>query len=139
MNWIDIALCIIDAGVMVMLMRMILNSKSVRIQIPISFNWVMPIAFFAIGLISLLSFSGVFRYIQAGLMVLFGCVLLNMKTGLSVNGMIVMGDRIPYRDIRNISVKDGMFTYTCKKGPMEFKIDPAKEQEFHEYLERHKN
>ena len=123
---------------MVMLVRMILNSKSVRIEIPISFSWIMPVAFFAIGLISLLSFSGVFRFIQAGLMVLYGCVLLGMKTGLSVSGMIIMGDRTPYREMRNITVKDGLFTYTCKKGPMEFKIDPEKEQEIYEYIERQK-
>ena len=138
MNWIDIALCIIDAGVMVMLIRMILNSKSVRIQIPVAYNWVMPVAFFAIGLISLLSFSGLFRYIQFGLMVLFGVILMVMKTGLSISGMIVMGDRTPYHEMRNISVKDGHFTYTCKKGTMEFNIDPEKEQDIYEYIERHK-
>jgi len=119
MNWGDIIFYVLDAVIAVMLARMLRDSGKVEIEAYAGPKWVIPGLFWSIALISVFTYQGIFRIIHTAVLIGFGIVYWFMKSGLSPEGVVMIGRLYPYEKSKPIKVHDENRTvdFTIRKAP----------------------
>ncbi len=135
----DIIFYVLDVIIFIMLARMLRASHKIEIKTKAAPRWVIPCVFWAIAVIGIVNFSGVFRIIHTGCLILDGILYLFMESGLSEDGIVMIGRLYPYEKLTRIEVRDAENTvYFAKKGglaPIMFREEQMKD--VHSYLSKH--
>ena len=106
---------VLDAVILVWIGRMILNTRTIVLKTKTGFRWLVPLLFFTIAVISYLrNLPGIFRVIQPVLLMIMGCMYWFVGSGLSEDGIVVMGQLTRYDHAENLAYddEDGILTFS---------------------------
>ena len=138
MNWNDLLFYVLDAIVMATLFKMRRDSKRIEVATKLGPRWVIPCIFWGIAAIGLFNYSGVFRVIQTALLVIMGVLYWGLNSGLSPDGIVMIGKLYPYQKLKSIKVDDEGHRVEFSKGAAPAYIDFNEDQmkEVHRYLSK---
>ena len=106
---------VLDAVILVWIGRMILNTRTIVLKTKTGFRWLVPLLFFTVAVISYLrNLPGIFRVIQPVLLMIMGCMYWFVGSGLSEDGIVVMGQLTRYEHAENLAYddEDGILTFS---------------------------
>ncbi|MBR2830471.1 MAG: hypothetical protein IKE68_07990 [Solobacterium sp.] len=106
---------VLDAVILVWIGRMILNTRTIVLKTKTGFRWLVPLLFFTVAVISYLrNLPGIFRVIQPVLLMIMGCMYWFVGSGLSEDGIVVMGQLTRYDHAENLAYddEDGILTFS---------------------------
>ena len=106
---------VLDAVILVWIGRMILNTRTIVLKTKTGFRWLGPLLFFTVAVISYLrNLPGIFRVIQPVLLMIMGCMYWFVGSGLSEDGIVVMGQLTRYDHAENLAYddEDGILTFS---------------------------
>lgn len=106
MNINDLIFYVLDAFVMIMLIRMLAGCKKIEIKTDMGGRWVIPVVFFALAALSFFNFTGIFRMIHVSCLILMGVLYWFMESGLSPDGIVMIGRTYKYEKLKRIVVDD---------------------------------
>jgi hypothetical protein len=135
----DLGFYVLDAIVMVMLVRMKAASRRIELPTRLGPRWVIPCVFWGIALVGLFNYSGVFRIVQTVLLAGMGILYWGLNSGLSPEGIVIIGRLYPYKKLKSIRILDKEHRVEFSKGAGPAFIDFAPDQmkEVHHYLSKH--
>ncbi len=134
----DLIFYVLDAIVMVTLIKMQRDSKRIEISTKLGPRWVIPCIFWVIAAIGLFNYDGVFRVIQTALLVVMGLLYWGLNSGLSPDGIVMIGKLYPYKKLKSIKVDDEGHRVEFSKGAAPAYIDFREDQmkDVHRYLSK---
>ena len=117
MDFNDLIFYILDIVIIVMLMRWHGNCRKIRIETKISAKWIIPAIFIAVAVIGFFKYQDdpYFRYIQTGALLLCAGLYYTMRSGLSDDGVVMMGALTKWE-------KAGSITLNKKESCIIFKL-----------------
>ena len=108
---------VLDAVILVWIGRMILNTRTIVLKTKTGFRWLVPLLFFTVAVISYLrNLPGIFRVIQPVLLMIMGCMYWFVGSGLSEEGVVVMGQLTRYDHAEDLAYDDENGILTFKSG-----------------------
>jgi hypothetical protein len=118
MNPGDVIFYVLDAVILVMLIRMKRDSAKVEIEAYTGPKWVIPGMFWAIALLSAVNYRGTFRIIQTAVLAVFGVIYWFMKSGLAKDGVVMIGRLFPYEKTKPITFDEDRkaVNFTIRRG-----------------------
>ncbi|MCH4207975.1 MAG: hypothetical protein LKF79_06430 [Solobacterium sp.] len=134
----DLLFYVMDAVIIGMLVKMLMTCSKVEVEIKQGLRWLIPVLFMAIAVFSFIKFEGIFRYIQAALLTVMAVMYWFMKTGLTPDGIVMIGRFVPYKKAGSLFMDENDHTLHFQfKGSTEIYYNAAEEQAIREYLEAH--
>ena len=94
----NLILYVFDVVMLVAFARMLLVSNTVKIETKVDnkMKWMIPVLFLAIAVIGFVRYEGVFRIVQFIVPIILGVMYYFMKSGLSDEGIVMMGSLIKF-------------------------------------------
>ena len=94
----NLILYVFDVVMLVAFARMLLVSNTVKIETKVGnkMKWMIPVLFLAIAVIGFVRYEGVFRIVQFIVPIILGVMYYFMKSGLSDEGIVMMGSLIKF-------------------------------------------
>ena len=94
----NLILYVFDVVMLVAFARMLLVSSTVKIETKVGnkMKWMIPVLFLAIAVIGFVRYEGVFRIVQFIVPIILGVMYYFMKSGLSDEGIVMMGSLIKF-------------------------------------------
>lgn len=94
----NLILYVFDVVMLVAFARMLLVSNTVKIETKVGnkMKWMIPVLFLAIAMIGFIRYEGVFRIVQFIVPIILGVMYYFMKSGLSDEGIVMMGSLIKF-------------------------------------------
>lgn len=107
----DLGYYILDVVLLVMLARLVRNSRKVELESSVGrqVKWIVPVFFVVIAVVGLVRYEGVFRWVQTVVLLVMGWMCYNMKSGLSPEGVVSMGSLTKYEKAGPLRLKE----YDC--------------------------
>ena len=117
MDFNDLIFYILDIVIIVMLMRWHGNCLKIRIETKIGAKWIIPAIFIVVAVIGFFKYQDdpYFRYIQTGALLLCAGLYYTMRSGLSDDGVVMMGALTKWE-------KAGSITLNKKESCIIFKL-----------------
>ena len=117
MDFNDLIFYILDLIIIVMLMRWHGNCRKIRIETKIGAKWIIPAIFIVVAVIGFFKYQDdpYFRYIQTGALLLCAGLYYTMRSGLSDDGVVMMGALTKWE-------KAGSITLNKKESCIIFKL-----------------
>ena len=117
MDFNDLIFYILDIVIIVMLMRWHGNCRKIRIETKIGAKWIIPAIFIVVAVVGFFKYQDdpYFRYIQTGALLLCAVLYYTMRSGLSDDGVVMMGALTKWR-------KAGSITLNKKESCIIFKL-----------------
>ena len=117
MDFNDLIFYILDVIIIVMLLRWHGNCRKIRIETKIGAKWIIPAIFIVVAVIGFFKYQDdpVFRYIQTGALLLCAGLYYTMRSGLSDDGVVMMGALTKWE-------KAGSITLNKKESCIIFKL-----------------
>ena len=117
MDFNDLIFYILDIVIIVMLMRWHGNCRKIRIETKIGAKWIIPAIFIVVAVIGFFKYQDdpYFRYIQTGSLLLCAGLYYTMRSGLSDDGVVMMGALTKWE-------KAGSITLNKKESCIIFKL-----------------
>ena len=117
MDFNDLIFYILDIVIIVMLMRWHGNCRKIRIETKIGAKWIIPAIFIVVAVIGFFKYQDdpYFRYIQTGALLLCAGLYYTMRSGLSDDGVVMMGALTKWE-------KAGSITLNKKESCIIFKL-----------------
>ena len=117
MDFNDLIFYILDIVISVMLMRWHGNCRKIRIETKIGAKWIIPAIFIVVAVIGFFKYQDdpYFRYIQTGALLLCAGLYYTMRSGLSDDGVVMMGALTKWE-------KAGSITLNKKESCIIFKL-----------------
>ncbi|NCB32464.1 MAG: hypothetical protein EOM64_01045 [Erysipelotrichia bacterium] len=126
----------LDLVIIGMLIKMLLVSKKVELEIDPGLRWLIPVLFLTIALFSFIRFSGIFRYIQTILLSMMAVMYWFMKSGLTPTSIVMVGREIPYDKAGSIFIDESDHSLHFKfKGSSAIYFRESQTEEIKAYLE----
>ncbi len=139
MTFMDLSFYILDTIIFFMLLSMLRNSGKIEVKTKAGSRWVIPCVFWGIAVLGMFNYKGVFLYIQTGCLIVFGIMYLFMESGLSQDGIVVIGKLYRYEKLKRIQVDDNdhcvNFARHGAMAPLIFQ--PEQMKEVRNYLSRY--
>lgn len=90
----NLILYVFDAVIFLVFIRMLMISNTVKIETKVGnkMKWLIPVFFFAVAVIGFVRYEGIFRIIQFIVPIVLGVMYYFMKSGLSDEGIVMMGN-----------------------------------------------
>jgi len=95
---------IVDVVLVILLVNGYINSKKVVLETRVGAKWLIPSIVLIFGFIGWFKYDGWFRIIQSVMFVFVAVMYYLLKSGLSEDGIVMMGKLIKYHDAKPISV-----------------------------------
>lgn len=134
----EIVLLVLDAVVGIMFGFMLRNSAKVEVESLVGNRYVVFVLFVLLAIVGFFHNEGIFRFIQSGIVILLGLMYLNMKSGLSPEGVVLMGSLAKYKKIKSITLSKNdsslFFEHMKKTNALFFR--PEQYDDFRNYLAR---
>ncbi len=94
----NLILYVFDVVMLVAFARMLMVSNAVKIETKVGnkMKWMIPVLFLAIAIIGFVRYEGVFRIVQFIVPIILGVMYYFMKSGLSDEGIVMMGSLIKF-------------------------------------------
>ena len=94
----NLILYVFDVVMLVAFARMLMISNTVKIETKVGnkMKWMIPVLFLAIAMIGFIRYEGVFRIVQFIVPIILGVMYYFMKSGLSDEGIVMMGSLIKF-------------------------------------------
>ena len=94
----NLILYVFDVVMLVAFARMLMVSNTVKIETKVGnkMKWMIPVLFLAIAIIGFVRYEGVFRIVQFIVPIILGVMYYFMKSGLSDEGIVMMGSLIKF-------------------------------------------
>ena len=94
----NLILYVFDVVMLVAFARMLMISNTVMIETKVGnkMKWMIPVLFLAIAIIGFIRYEGVFRIVQFIVPIILGVMYYFMKSGLSDEGIVMMGSLIKF-------------------------------------------
>ena len=91
-------LYIFDVVMLVAFARMLMVSNTVKIETKVGnkMKWMIPVLFLVIAVIGFVRYEGIFRIVQFIVPIILGIMYYFMKSGLSDEGIVMMGSLIKF-------------------------------------------
>ena len=117
MDFNDLIFYILDLIIIVMLLRWHGNCRKIRIETKIGAKWIIPAIFIVVAVIGFFKYQDdpYFRYIQTGALLLCAGLYYTMCSGLSDDGVVMMGALTKWE-------KAGSITLNKKESCIIFKL-----------------
>ena len=117
MDFNDLIFYILDLIIIVMLLRWHGNCRKIRIETKIGAKWIIPAIFIVVAVIGFFKYQDdpYFRYIQTGALLLCAVLYYTMRSGLSDDGVVMMGALTKWE-------KAGSITLNKKESCIIFKL-----------------
>jgi len=109
----DIIFYVLDIAILYMLWTMRQNSARVIVGTQIGPRWILPAVFWAIALAGFFNYTGVFRFIQSAALIAMGVIYWKMESGLSKDGVVMIGRLYRYEKIQPITVDEKNHCINC--------------------------
>ncbi len=95
-DWI---IYLFDVLILAMEIRMLLICRKIEIKAKQKLRWVIPALFWGLAVVSAFMYTGTIRYIQPAAVFILGSLYWLMGSGLSRDGIVVIGKLYPYNKI----------------------------------------
>ena len=94
----NLILYVFDVVMLVAFARMLMVSNTVKIETKVGnkMKWIIPVLFLAIAMIGFIRYEGIFRIVQFIVPIILGVMYYFMKSGLSDEGIVMMGSLIKF-------------------------------------------
>ena len=94
----NLILYVFDVVMLVAFARMLMISNTVKIETKVGnkMKWIIPVLFLAIAMIGFIRYEGIFRIVQFIVPIILGVMYYFMKSGLSDEGIVMMGSLIKF-------------------------------------------
>ena len=117
MDFNDLIFYILDLIIILMLLRWHGNCRKIRIETKIGAKWIIPAIFIVVAVIGFFKYQDdpYFRYIQTGALLLCAGLYYTMRSGLSDDGVVMMGALTKWE-------KAGSITLNKKESCIIFKL-----------------
>ena len=94
----NLILYVFDVVMLVAFARMLMISNTVKIETKVGnkMKWMIPVLFLAIAMIGFIRYEGIFRIVQFIVPIILGVMYYFMKSGLSDEGIVMMGSLIKF-------------------------------------------
>lgn len=132
----DILFYILDVVILGMLIKMLLASKKVELEIDPGLRWLIPVLFLAIAVFSFIKFTGTFRYVQTVLLSVMAVMYWFMKSGLTPTSVVMVGREIPYDKAGSMFIDETDSSLHFKfKGSSSIYFKQSQTEQIRTYLE----
>lgn len=138
MNIENIVFYVLDAVIFAMLIKMTRDSGKIEIKTKVASRWIIPAIFWGIALLSFFSYNGIFRIVQVSALVLMGVIYATMNSGLSKEGIVMIGRLYPWKKCTPIQVKEEehCIIATIRKAPSVIPFEPEQMKEVRSFLSK---
>lgn len=102
----NLILYVFDAVMLVAFARMLMVSNTVKIETKVGnkMKWMIPVLFIVIAIIGFVRYEGVFRIVQFIIPIILGIMYYFMKSGLSDEGIVMMGSLIKFHKAGQVTL-----------------------------------
>jgi len=106
-DFYSIVYLVLDAVILIWIARMILNTRTIVLKTKTGFRWLVPLLFFVVAVITYIrNLPGMFHTVQPVLLIIMGCMYWFVGSGLSEEGIVVMGQLTRYDHAENLAYDD---------------------------------
>lgn len=139
MDYYDLVFYILDLMILIMEIRMIRVSQKVEIRTNAGPRWLIPVLFWAVAAVGMFNYSGIFRIAQTIALVVLGIVYWFMQSGLSPDGIVIIGRLYPWNKVSKVHIDEAEknVTFNIGKGPVTVPFKTADMKEVRAYMSRH--
>ena len=134
-------LYVFDIVMLVAFARMLVVSNTVKIETKVGnkMKWMIPVLFIAIAVIGFVRYEGIFRIVQFVVPIILGIMYYFMKSGLSDEGIVMMGSLIKFRKAGQVTLSrsDNSIYFVKNKITTALFFEEDQFDEVRDFLKKH--
>ena len=138
MDFNDLIFYILDIVIIVMLMRWHGNCRKIRIETKIGAKWIIPAIFIVVAVVGFFKYQDdpYFRYIQTGALLLCAVLYYTMRSGLSDDGVVMMGALTKWEKAGSITLnkKESCIIFKLRRKTAALYFDPDQLNDVRNFL-----
>lgn len=134
-------LYVFDIVMLVVFARMLVISNTVKIETKVGnkMKWMIPVLFIAIAVIGFVRYEGIFRIVQFIVPIILGIMYYFMKSGLSDEGIVMMGSLIKFHKAGQVTLSrsDNSIYFVKNKITTALFFEEDQFDEVRDFLKKH--
>ena len=134
-------LYVFDIVMLVAFARMLVISNTVKIETKVGnkMKWMIPVLFIAIAVIGFVRYEGIFRIVQFIVPIILGIMYYFMKSGLSDEGIVMMGSLIKFQKAGQVTLSrsDNSIYFVKNKITTALFFEEDQFDEVRDFLKKH--
>ncbi len=134
-------LYVFDIVMLVVFARMLVISNTVKIETKVGnkMKWMIPVLFIAIAVIGFVRYEGIFRIVQFVVPIILGIMYYFMKSGLSDEGIVMMGSLIKFHKAGQVTLSrsDNSIYFVKNKITTALFFEEDQFDEVRDFLKKH--
>ena len=134
-------LYVFDIVMLVAFARMLVISNTVKIETKVGnkMKWMIPVLFLAIAVIGFVRYEGIFRIVQFVVPIILGIMYYFMKSGLSDEGIVMMGSLIKFHKAGQVTLSrsDNSIYFVKNKITTALFFEEEQFDEVRDFLKKH--
>ena len=134
-------LYVFDIVMLVAFARMLVVSNTVKIETKVGnkMKWMIPVLFIAIAVIGFVRYEGIFRIVQFVVPIILGIMYYFMKSGLSDEGIVMMGSLIKFHKTGQVTLSrsDNSIYFVKNKITTALFFEEDQFDEVRDFLKKH--
>ena len=134
-------LYVFDIVMLVAFARMLVISNTVKIETKVGnkMKWMIPVLFIAIAVIGFVRYEGIFRIVQFIVPIILGIMYYFMKSGLSDEGIVMMGSLIKFHKAGQVTLSrsDNSIYFVKNKITTALFFEEEQFDEVRDFLKKH--
>ncbi len=134
-------LYVFDIVMLVAFARMLVVSNTVKIETKVGnkMKWMIPVLFIAIAVIGFVRYEGIFRIAQFIAPIILGIMYYFMKSGLSDEGIVMMGSLIKFHKAGQVTLSrsDNSIYFVKNKITTALFFEEEQFDEVRDFLKKH--
>ncbi len=134
-------LYVFDIVMLVAFARMLVISNTVKIETKVGnkMKWMIPVLFIAIAVIGFVRYEGIFRIVQFVVPIILGIMYYFMKSGLSDEGIVMMGSLIKFHKAGQVTLSrsDNSIYFVKNKITTALFFEEDQFDEVRDFLKKH--
>ena len=134
-------LYVFDIVMLVAFARMLVISNTVKIETKVGnkMKWMIPVLFIAIAVSGFVRYEGIFRIVQFVVPIILGIMYYFMKSGLSDEGIVMMGSLIKFHKAGQVTLSrsDNSIYFVKNKITTALFFEEDQFDEVRDFLKKH--
>ena len=134
-------LYVFDIVMLVAFARMLVISNTIKIETKVGnkMKWMIPVLFIAIAVIGFVRYEGIFRIVQFIVPIILGIMYYFMKSGLSDEGIVMMGSLIKFHKAGQVTLSrsDNSIYFVKNKITTALFFEEDQFDEVRDFLKKH--
>lgn len=108
---------ILDVVIFAMFAKWAYNTSKIKVKTKVGARWLIPVFFFIIAGLGFTKYTGTFKYVQTGALILFGICYYFLGSGLSEEGIVMNGALTKWEDAGTVTISenDSCIIFRLKK------------------------